>query len=137
MIALLLVVASCTTVIPPSPTATPEIHPTKQPEPSQPLIEGEVSGLPEDVEATIYIKTLEGRIVSWGGARGEIPWQAVVHQVGGFDYIVAAEAEGYISQPISYTIHISGDTAYVVRDGQVTDEEAVHLDFHFVPKDSP
>jgi len=48
-----------------------------------------------------------------------------------------AEAEGYMSQPIGYTIHISGDTAYVVRNGQVTDEEAIHLDFHFVPKDSP
>jgi len=60
-----------------------------------------------------------------------------VHKAGGFDYIVTAEAEGYISQPISYTIHINGDTAYVVRDGQVTDEEAVHLDFHFVLKDSP
>jgi len=60
-----------------------------------------------------------------------------VTEASGLDYIVTAEAEGYISQPISYTIHISGDTAYVVRDGQVTDEEAVHLDFLFVPKDSP
>ena len=62
--------------------------------------------------------------------------KAIVHKAGGFDYIVTAEAEGYISQPISYTIHISDDTVYVVRDGQVTDEEAIHLDFHFVPKDA-
>jgi hypothetical protein len=60
-----------------------------------------------------------------------------VTEASGLDYIVTAEAEGYISQPISYTIHISGDTAYVVREGQVTNEEAVHLDFHFIPKDSP
>ena len=137
MITLLLVVTNCTPVTPPSPTAISEIHPTKQSEPGRPIIGGQISGLPEDVEATIYIKTPEGRIVSWGGATEEIPWEAVVHQVGGFGYIVTAEAEGYISQPISYTIHISGDTAYVVRDGEVTDEEAVHLDFHFVPKDSP
>ena len=75
--------------------------------------------------------------MSWGGAKAGVPWQAIVHKAGGFDYIVTAEAGGYISQPISYTIHTNGDIAYVVRDGQVTDEEAVHLDFHFVPKDSP
>jgi len=137
MITLLLVVTSCTPATPPSPTTTPEIHPTKQPEPSRPLIGGQISGLPEDLEATIYVKTSEGRIVSWGGATAEIPWEAVVHQASGFDYIVTAEAEGYISQPINYTIHISGDTAYVVRDGEVTDEEALHLDFHFAPEDSP
>ncbi|MCL6543513.1 MAG: hypothetical protein K6T87_23485 [Roseiflexus sp.] len=53
------------------------------------------------------------------------------------NYVVTAEAEGYVSKPISYTIHISGDTAYLVRNGQVTNEEAIHLDFHFMPKDSP
>jgi len=60
-----------------------------------------------------------------------------VTEAGGLDYIVTTEVEGYISQPISYTIHISGETAYVVRNGRVTNEEAVHLDFHFVPKDLP
>ena len=55
-------------------------------------------------------------------------------EASGRDYIVTAEADGYMSQPTSYTIHISGETAYVVRDGEVTEEEAVNLDFHFAPR---
>jgi hypothetical protein len=137
IIILFLIMVSCTTTISPSPTATPEIHPTKQPEPDRPLVGGQVSGLPENVEATIYIKTPQNRTVNWGGATVENPWQAVVHKAGGFEYIVTAEAPRYIAQPISYTIHISNNTAYVVRDGQVTGEEAVHLDFRFEPRDSP
>ncbi len=136
MAILALIAAGCTPMPIPHPTPTSTTI-AKQGEPVRPLIGGQISGLPEDVLATIYIRTPQGRTVSWGGAKVGVPWQAIVHKAGGFDYIVTAEAEGYISQPISYTIHINGDTAYVVRDGQVTDEEAVHLDFHFVPKDSP
>lgn len=136
MIILALIAVSCTPTPIPQPTPTPTSV-AKQGEPVRPLIGGQISGLPEDVQATIYVRTPQGRTVSWGGAKAGVPWQAIVHKAGGFDYIVTAEAEGYISQPISYTIHINGDTAYVVRDGQVTDEEAIHLDFHFVPKDSP
>ena len=117
-------------------TATPTIPP-KQPEPHRPLVWGEVSGVPDDLLVTIYIHTPSGREAGYVTRQGSGPWGAVVTEASGTDYIVTAEAEGYISQPISYTIHISGDTAYMVRDGQVTDEETVHLDFHFVPKDSP
>jgi hypothetical protein len=50
------------------------------------------------------------------------------------DYVVTAEAEGYVSQPINYSIRLSGTTAYVVEGDQIRDE-AVHLDFHLDPVD--
>jgi len=106
----------------------------KQPIPSRPLVSGDISGLPSNVSTTIYVRTLKG----WETRKVKLPtpdrWKVVVTEASGVDYIVSAEAEGYVSQPISYTIRIEGDTAYVVQDGQVTDEEAIHLDFHFVPK---
>ncbi len=131
-----LVFDSCAVIPRPIPTATPEIL-SKQPEPSRPRIAGQFSGLPANALVTITIRTPLGRKAVSGTRRGNTFWESVVTEASGVDYIVTAEAEGYVSQPISYTIHISGDTAYVVRDGQVTDEEAIHLDFHFVPKDSP
>jgi hypothetical protein len=75
--------------------------------------------------------------VIWGGAKSGHPWQITVNKAEGLNYVITAEAGGYVSQPVSYTIHISADTAYIVRNGQVTDDEAIHLDFHFVPKGSP
>lgn len=111
--------------------------PVKQPIPDRPLIGGQILGLPNDVVVTIRVHTLAGREVVWGTRLGPGSWKFVITKASGVDYVVTAEAEDYVSQPVSYTIHISGDTAYVVRDGQVTDEEAVRLDFHFVPKDSP
>lgn len=136
IISLALILASCTASPLPGPTVTSEI-PRKQPEPSRPLVRGEISGLPDGTLVVIHIRTLQGREAYTIGGPSPGPWEAVVTEASGLDYIVTAEAEGYISQPISYTIHISGDTAYVVREGQVTNEEAVHLDFHFIPKDSP
>jgi len=55
-VTLLLIVGSCTVVSPPGPTATPEIPP-KQPEPSRPLVGGEISGLPDGTIVTIHICT--------------------------------------------------------------------------------
>ncbi len=128
--------ASSHPLLSPEPTATP-IIPSKQPEPSRPRVKGEISGVPDGTLVTIHVRTLGG----WETrtVKGPFPglWESVVTEASGIDYIVTAEAEGYVSQPISYTIHISDDTAYVVRDGQATDEEAIHLDFHFVPKESP
>jgi len=139
MILLAWIVIGCTTVpplLPPEPTAT-AIIPPKQPEPSRPRVGGEISGVPDGTLVTVHVRTPGG----WEArtVKGPFPglWESVVTEASGLDYIVTAEAEGYVSQPISYTIHISGDTAYVVRDGQVTNEEALHLDFHFVPKRSP
>lgn len=139
MILLPWIVTGCTTVPPslsPEPTVT-AIIPPKQPEPSRPRVGGEVSGVPDGTLVTIHIRTPE----DWEArtVKGPFPgrWESVVTIASGTDYVITAEAEGYVSQPVSYTIHISDDTAYVVRDGQVTDEEAIHLDFHFLPKDSP
>ncbi len=135
MILLVWVVTGCT-VLKPEPTTTPTIPP-KQPEPARPRVEGEISGVPEGTLVTVHIRTPNG----WEARtiKGPFPglWESVVTEASGTDYIVTAEAEGYISQPNSYTIHISDDTAYVVRDGEVTDEEALHLDFHFTPEPSP
>lgn len=136
IVTLLLIVMSCTAVPLPEPTATSEIPP-KQPEPSRPLVRGGILGLPDGTTVTIHIRTPQGREAYTVEGPSPGPWEAVVTEASGLDYIVTAEAEGYISQPISYTIHVSGDTAYVVRDDQVTDEEAIHLDFHFDLSDSP
>jgi len=109
----------------------------KQPIPDRPLIGGQVLDLPNDVAVTIRVYTLAGREVRRIEQMGPGSWQVVITKTGGVDYVITAEAEGYVSQPDSYTVHIRGDTAYVVHDGQVTDEEATHLDFHFIPKASP
>lgn len=109
--------------------------PPKQPEPQRPLIAGEFSGLPDDTLVTIYVRTPSGQEAVWGTQRGSGSWETVVTDASGRDYVVTAEAEGYASQPISYTIHLSGTTAYVVEDSQIT-TEALHLDFHFEPVES-
>lgn len=111
--------------------------PPKQPEPQRPRIEGQFSGLPDDTLVTIHICTLSGWEAVWGTRRGNGPWESVVTDASDVDYVVTAEVEGYVSSPLSYTIHLSGTTAYVVKDGQITSNEALHLDFHFKPVDSP
>ena len=133
---LMIVAAGCTVTPVAVPTSTsPLIPPTKQPEPGRPLVRGQISGLSDNTLATVYVRLPSGRVVLWG-ERGNGPWEFVVTATGGADKIVVAEAEGYVSQPISYTIHLSGTTAHVVEGGQITDE-ALHLDFHFDPADSP
>lgn len=108
--------------------------PTKQPIPVRPSIGGEISGLPDNVTVTIHVRTLGGQEVLWGKQLGNGSWKVAITKAGGTDYSVTVEAEKYVSQPVSYIIHISDDTAYLVRDGQVSGEEAIHLDFHFVPQ---
>lgn len=121
----------------PTPMPTPPLTtPQKQPEPQHPLVQGEITGLPDDVLATIYVRLPSGRVILWG-ERGNGHWEFVVTASGEVDRVVTAEAEGFISSPISYTIRLSGTTAYVVEEGQVTTREAVHLDFHFEPVNLP
>ncbi len=136
VVILSLILGSCAGIPRAAPTLTPEV-PSKQPEPSLPRIAGQFSGLPADTLVTISVRTPQGWTSVQGTRRGSTSWESVVTDASGVDYIVSAEADGYISQPTSYTIHLSGDTAYMVHDGQETDQEAIHLDFHFVPKDSP
>lgn len=147
-----IMVASCSTVdtveptktpvttpgVAPAVTAsvTPEI-PAKQPEPDQPLIKGLISGLPDGVLVFLYIKTPSGRVRSHGTSPGNGTWEAVLANSSGEEYVVTAEAEGFTSNPISHTIQISGETAYVVEKGRTTTQEALHLDFHFTPASEP
>jgi len=123
---------SCTVV----PTATPPI-PTKQPEPGRPLVRGQIAGVADDVLVTIHVHTPSRWEAGTFTRLGSGLWQAVVTEASGVDYIVTAEAEGYVSTPISYTIHLSGMVAYMVEGGQITTNEALHLDFHFEPAGPP
>jgi len=109
----------------------------KQPIPDRPLVGGRILDLPNDIAVTIRVHTLTEREVRRREQLGPGSWEVVITEAGGVDYVVTAEAKGYISQPISHTVHISDDTAYVVRNGEVTDEEALHLDFYFTPEPSP
>lgn len=117
---------------PSNPIGTPTISP-KQPEPGRPLVAGEISGVLDNTLVTIHVQTPEGWESLWGTQRGNGPWEAIVTDASGIDYVVTAEAEGFVSDPISYTIHLEGMTAYMVENGQIASKEAVHLDFHFDP----
>lgn len=132
MMVLLLLVVGCT----PSPTATPT-SPLKQPEPQRPLIGGQISGILNGALVTIRVHTPSGWEARTITRLGSGAWESVVTEASGVDYVVIAEAESYASNPISYTIHLSGTAAYVVREGQVTTQEASNLDFQFVPEHSP
>jgi hypothetical protein len=95
---------------------------------------GDVTGIPADVLITIHVKSVSGREAGAATMKGSGIWQAVVTDASGLDYIITADAEGLVSDPISYTIHLDGQTAYLVVDGHVTDQEAIDLDFDFKPK---
>lgn len=116
----------------PNPTATSTSSP-KQPEPGHPRIGGEISGVLDNTLVTIHVRTLKGREPLWGTRQGNGLWEAVVTDTSSIDYVVTCEADGFISTPNSYTIHLDGLMAYIVEDGQITTKEAVNLDFHFDP----
>ena len=127
-----LVIVGCSQVLIGKPTTTPITYP-KQPVPQGPLIQGHFWGLTNDAIVTIHIRTISGKEVQWGTRRGDGPWESIVPTKSGMDYVITAEADGYVSDPISYTIHIDRMMAFLVEDGQVTTSEALHLNFHFVP----
>jgi hypothetical protein len=109
------------------PTATPAIFP-KRPEPHTPLVKGRFSGLPDNTLVTIRIATPSGQEVQWGTRRGNGAWEAVLPEKPDVDYIVTAEAAGYISNPINYPIHVDEIGLVRSRDGSVAE-----LDFDFQP----
>lgn len=88
----------------------------------------------EGTLVSIHVRTFAGWEALTETMMGNGTWQAVVTDASGVDYIVTADADGYVSTPISYTIHLEGLAAYLVENGQLTDQEASHLDFHFLPK---
>lgn len=72
---------------------------------------------------------------------GELKWNkagngpseiAIMDPKEGHVYTIIAEAQGYKVQPASYMIRVMSDTAYVVSNNE-TGEEALQLDFQFVP----
>jgi hypothetical protein len=127
---LILILTSCSTPTVPSPTPSP-LFPEKQPEPVRPLIAGQISGLAENALLTIHIATPEGYEAAYYTQKGNGRWEAVVTSASGVDYVITAEADGYVSSPTGYSIHLSDTTAYLVEEGRVTQDEALDLDFHF------
>jgi hypothetical protein len=117
-----------------APTSTPTQEFHRRSEPQRPLVYGDVTGVPTDTLVTIHIKNPAGRESGALTMRGSGIWQAVVTDASGLDYNITAEADGYGSDPISYTIHLEGQMAYLVENGRVTDREAVDLDFDFKPR---
>jgi hypothetical protein len=136
IVTLIIVVLSSCSILPgrPPPTPTPTQVFRKQPEPQRPLVLGEISGVSEGTLVSIHVRTFAGWEALTETMMGNGTWQAVVTDASGVDYIVTADADGYVSTPISYTIHLEGLAAYLVENGQLTDQEASHLDFHFLPK---
>jgi hypothetical protein len=133
VIALLTIIITSCRVLPietPNPTATKQ---PKQPEPNQPRILGEISGVLDDTLITMHVQTPKGWEARTITRQGDGTWESIVTDASGIDYIITAEANGYASIPISYTIHLEGMTAYMVENSQITSKEVVHLDFHFDP----
>jgi hypothetical protein len=83
--------------------------------------------LSSDDLVTIHIDDENGREVIYGTKPGNGPWEmAVINMVAGKYYIVSVEADGYTSQPLTYTISIASQSDQIERT--VSD-----LDFYFIP----
>jgi hypothetical protein len=122
-----------------SPTTIPTAIPTgfqKQPEPQEPLIYGSITGVPDGTLVSVKLLTPSEREAVSINREGNGYWEAVITDASGVDYVVTAIAQGYMSSPTSYTVHLDEDAAkvYLVVNGKVTANEAVNLDFHFRPK---
>jgi hypothetical protein len=118
-----------------SDTPTPIPNPHSRPEPHEPIVTGTYSGLSDNELVRLYIRGTGG---IQGTQRGNGSWEAVIsNAMDGEQYVVTVEVEGYVSLPGSYTIIVQGKKAYIVKDGQITSEEAKKLDFHFTPLATP
>jgi hypothetical protein len=119
------------------PSSVPTTTPTnfkKQPEPQQPLITGNITGIPEGALVRVHIRTPEGWEAIVVNRKGSGIWETVLTKASGVDYIVTAEVQDFVSTPISYTLHLEDTKVYFVENRQVTDQEAVNLDFEFAPR---
>ncbi|MFN2302453.1 MAG: hypothetical protein ACK2TV_01855 [Anaerolineales bacterium] len=107
----------------------------KQPEPHEPLVQGTITGLAADELFTLLILGVGSER---GTGHGNGPWEAVISNArDGERYIVTVEVSGYISTPESYTIIVKEKIAYLVKNEQITSEEAKNLDFHFTSLATP
>lgn len=100
------------------------------------IVGGQLENLPDDVDALITIHNLDG-----DNHFGPLVWllnEKWYYKLGnssGKLYSVTIEADGYVSVPFSYTIQVSGDKTYILSGGEITTNEATHLDFHFQKSD--
>jgi hypothetical protein len=138
---LLITLASCDGIAADVPIASPEAS-TQQPEPlrpepQEPHIVVFFSGLDENALVRIYIHTLSGDTPLTGSHPGNGEMKLVLPEHQGVTYIVSAEAEGYVSDPIRYTIQLSGTNFYLVENGQKTSSEVQSLKFQFKPIFTP
>jgi hypothetical protein len=105
--------------------------PDKQPEPQSPLAQGTISGIADDEIVHFLFTTPSGQEIGWGSRQGNGDWHWVCGTDSEENLVVSAWVEGYEVTPAQYQIQVVGDKAFVVEDGQVTDREALDLDFHF------
>ncbi len=63
--------------------------------------------------------------------------RVVLPENQGVIYVVTAEAEGYVSHPISCTIQLSGTNFYLVENDKITSNEVSSLKFQFKPIITP
>lgn len=94
-------------------------------------------GLNEIALGRLYFRTLSGNTPLTGSHPGNGEMRLVLPENQGVIYIVTAEAEGYVSYPISYTIQLSGTNFYLVENGQITSNEVSSLKFRFEPISTP
>ena len=133
VIIVVIALAGCMRLSTSVPTITPTIF-KKQPEPQQPLIFGDISGVPDGILVSVHMQTTKGWEAVIVNREGSGKWETVVTDASGVDYIVTAEAPDFVSTPISYSIHLEDMKVYLVDNGKVTNKEAVNLDFHFEPR---
>jgi len=119
---------------PKAATLQPEPH---RPEPHEPQIVVSFSGLKDDTLARIFFRTPSGDEPLRGSHPGNGEMDVILPEQQGTKYIVIAEAEGYVSNPISYTIQISGTLVYPVENSQIASSEVLILEFQFEPISTP
>lgn len=107
----------------PIPTPTPlQITPTLPKQPIQLLsVEVEISGLPEDVSVSLSVSKPPSSQPIIRGERGTGVWNLDLPLYCDF-CVVTANASGYTSTPISYTIKvIDGNPQVYAADNKTTD----------------
>jgi hypothetical protein len=137
----LIALASCDVIATDTPIAsleapTPQPEPLR-PEPQEPHIFVSFSGLVNNALGRIYFRTFSGVTLLTGSHPGNGEMRIVLPEHQGVIYIVTAEAEGYVSNPFSYTIQLNDQIFYIVEDGKVTSNEVLVLKFHFIPFITP
>jgi hypothetical protein len=113
-------------------TITQQPEPLR-PEPQEPHVIVSFYGLNENALGRLYFRTLSGDTPLTGSHPGNGEMRVVLPENQGVIYIVTAEAEGYVSSPISYTIQLSGTNFYLVEHGQITSNKVSNLKFQFKP----